>query len=88
MGANSDEVEVEFPGVNSELEEEDMEMTEMDPEENFEIPGVYMEGQESPPQVIKIGDHDIPRDLSIFAPKNYWISLRIQKDPHTFQHLP
>ena len=48
MGANSDEVEVEFPGVNSELEEEDMEMTEMDPEENFEIPGVYMEGQETP----------------------------------------
>ena len=49
MGASSDEGEVEFPGVDVELEEEDMEMPDMEPEVNVDIPGVDMEGKDPPP---------------------------------------
>ena len=60
MGDNSDEFEVEFPGVDAKLEEEDMKMPDMDPEGNVETPVVDMEGQEPPPQVVEINDTNIP----------------------------
>ena len=49
MGANSDEVEVEFPVVDTEVEEEEMEIPDMDTEGNADIPWVDFEGQEPPP---------------------------------------
>ena len=42
LGANSDYGEVEFTGVDTEIEEEEMEMPNMEPEGNVEIPGVDM----------------------------------------------
>ena len=41
--------------MGAELEEEDM-----DPEGNVDIPGVDMEGQDAPPQVVEINDPKIP----------------------------
>ena len=49
LGANSDYGEVEFTGVDTEIEEEEMEMPNMEPEGNVEIPGMDMEGKEPPP---------------------------------------
>ena len=46
-----------------------MEMPDMDLEGNIELPGVDMEGQEFPPQVIKIDDTEIPQDPSIIEPE-------------------
>ena len=67
VGVNSDEGEVEFSGVDAELEEKDMEIPDMNPEGNFEIPGKKMEGQDPPPQFFEINDSDIPQDPSIIA---------------------
>ena len=55
--------------MDAELEEEDMEITDMDTERNVAIPGVDMEGQEPPPQVVEINDPDIPQDPSLIAPE-------------------
>ena len=67
MGVNSDEGEVESPGGYAELEEEETEIPDMDPEGNAELPGVDMEVQELPPQVVEIYDPDIPQDPSLIA---------------------
>ena len=53
MGANSDEGEVEFPGVDTELEEEDIEIPDMEPEGNVYLPGVDMEGQDTPHKLLR-----------------------------------
>ena len=54
--------------MDAELEEEEMKMWDMEPEGNVNIPGVDMEGQESPPQVVNINDPDIPQYPSLIAP--------------------
>ena len=46
-----------------------MKIRYMEMEGNVEIPGVDMEGQEPPPQVVEINDPDIPQDPSIIAPE-------------------
>ena len=69
VGANSDEGELEFPGVDAELEEEDMEIPDMEPERNVHIPGLDMEGQEPPPQVVEIDYPYIPQYPSLIAPE-------------------
>ena len=48
-------------------EEEEMEIPDMGPEGNFELPGVDMEGQDPPQQVVKIDDPKIPQDPSLIA---------------------
>ena len=40
---------MEFSGVDTELEEEEMEITDMEPGGNVYIPILDMEGQEAPP---------------------------------------
>ena len=42
-------------------------MPDMEPEGNFEIPGLDMEGQEDPPQVVEINYPDIPQYPSLIA---------------------
>ena len=69
VGSNSDECEVELLGVDSEIEEEDTEITDMEPEGNVEIPVVDMEVQEAPTQVFEINDPGIPQDPSLMAPE-------------------
>ena len=69
VGDNSDECEVEFLGVDAELEEDEMKISYMDPEGNFDIPGVDMEGQEALPQVFEINDPNIPQDSSLIVPE-------------------
>ena len=46
-----------------------MEMLYMEPEENFEIPGLDMEGQEAPPHFVEINYPDIPQDQSLISPE-------------------
>ena len=53
--------------MDAELEEEEMEMTDMEPEGNVVIPGLDMEGQEPPPQVVDINDTNIPQDPSLIT---------------------
>ena len=65
VGDNSDKGEVGFPGVDAELEEEDMEITDMDTERNVAIPGVDMEGQEPPPPPPKLLRPTIPTSHKI-----------------------
>ena len=67
MGADSDEGEVEFPGVDAKIEKEDMEMSDMGPEDDVKIQGSNMEGKEPPPNVVEINDTDIPQDPSLIA---------------------
>ena len=69
MGADSDEGEVEFPGVDAKIEKEDMEMSDMGPEDDVKIQGSNMEGKEPPPNVVEINDTDIPQDPSLIALK-------------------
>ena len=71
LGEDSDEVD-----VDDEPEKEEMEIPDMKPEGNAELPGVDMEGQEPPPQVVEIDDLSIPQDSSLIAPK-------IPADPDT-----
>ena len=44
-------------------------MPDMEPEVNVEIPGVDMEGQDPPPQVVEINYPNIPQDTSLIAPE-------------------
>ena len=44
-------------------------MPDMDPRGNVELPGVYMEGQEVPTQVIEIDDTNITQDPSLTSLK-------------------
>ena len=53
--------------MDDELEEEAMEIPDMDPKGNVDIPGVDMEGQEPPPQVVEINDPVIPQDPSLIV---------------------
>ena len=69
VGDNSYEGEVEFTGVDAEIEEEDMEMTDMETEGNFNILGVDMEQQDPSLQVVDIKNTEIPQDPSIIAPE-------------------
>ena len=46
-----------------------MEMSDMDPEGNVDIPGVDMEGQEAPKQVVEIDDSNTSQDPSLIAPE-------------------
>ena len=46
-----------------------MEMPYMELEGNFNIPGVDMEGQEDPQQVVDINGPNIPQDPSLIAPE-------------------
>ena len=46
-----------------------MEMPYMEPEGNVNIPGVDMEEQEDPPQVVEINGTKIPQDPSLIAPE-------------------
>ena len=46
--------------MGAKIEEEEMKIRYMEMEGNVEIPGVDMEGQEPPPQVVEINDPDIP----------------------------
>ena len=64
LGEDSDEVD-----VDDEPEKEEMEIPDMEPEGNAELPGVDMEGQEPPPQVVEIDDLSIPQDSSLIVPK-------------------
>ena len=48
MGEDSDEREVEFPEVDIELEEEEIEMSYIESEGNFKLLGVDMEGKYNP----------------------------------------
>ena len=88
MGANSDEVEVEFPVVDTEVEEEEMEIPDMDTEGNADIPWVDFEGQEPPPQqvcqedpaqIVDINDLNIPQDPSLITPEVH--DPNIPQDP-------
>ena len=54
VGDNSDEGKVEFPGVDVELEEEEVEIPDMEPEEKVEIQGVDTEGQYPPHSTHKL----------------------------------
>ena len=69
VGADSDEGEVEFLEVDAKQEEEETEMLDIDTEVNEKLPGVDMEGQETPPQVVDIYDPDIPQYPSLMAPE-------------------
>ena len=84
--------------MDTELEVKEIEIPDMDPEGNVELPGVYMSGQESPSQLIDIGDHDIPQDLSLIAPKTALdiptgpevstrISLPATEGPHIYTRV-
>ena len=53
--------------MDSELEEEDMEMTDLYPEGNLNPPGVDIKGKELPQHVIEIDDPKIPQDTSLTA---------------------
>ena len=44
-----------------------MEMSDMEPDGNVDIPGVDMEGKETPQQVVEINDPEIPQDPSLIA---------------------
>ena len=60
--------------MDSEIEEEDMGIPDMELEGNVEIPGVDMKGQEAPTQVVEIDNPDIPQATSIIA-------LEVPSDP-------
>ena len=47
--------------MDSELEEEDIEMTDLYPEGNLKLPGVDIKGKEVPQQVIEVNDPKIPQ---------------------------
>ena len=55
--------------MDAELEKEEMEIPDMDPEVNVDLPVVDMEGQEVPPNIVEIDDPDIPQDPNIIAPE-------------------
>ena len=42
-----------------------MEIPDVDPEQHFELPGVYMEGKEAPLQLVDVDDPNIPQDSII-----------------------
>ena len=84
--------------MDTELEVKEIEIPDIDPEGNFELPVVDMEGQEPPPQVIEIGDPDIPQDPIIIEPKTALdiptgpevstrISLPATEGPHIYTRV-
>ena len=69
MSDDSDERELELPGMDAELEEEDTEMTYMYPEGNVDLLGVDMEWKEPSSQVFDIDDTNIPQYPSLIDPE-------------------
>ena len=65
---------MEFPGVDSELEEEYMAISDMEPEGNVDIPGLDTEGQVPLPQVVDINDPEMSKYPILIA-------LEVPADP-------
>ena len=78
VSAYSDEVSVEIPVVDSEIDEKELEMPAMEPDGNVDLSGVDTKGQYDPLKVVDIDDPDIPQDPSLIVPET---ALEVPSNP-------
>ena len=70
--------------MDAELEVKEIKIPDMNLEGNIELPWVDIEGQDSPLQVIEIGDPNIPQYSS---PNALEIALDIPSEPEGPTHI-